>query len=110
MKVTAEVPHGDRLGFVSMEKGRTELMLQTKASIADDIPALAEDIYRSILFIEVDKLTPYENQVDSAPHIYHRRKTFYGSEEISVRDPEGNIVILAEFGSNEVKEAPTSYD
>ena len=36
-----EVPHGDKLGFVILQKDDVEIMYQTRASVAADIPPLA---------------------------------------------------------------------
>jgi hypothetical protein len=37
---TAEVPHGDSLGFVILVRGNVEIMYQSRDSIRDDAPAL----------------------------------------------------------------------
>ncbi|MFW6078722.1 MAG: hypothetical protein ACODAE_03825, partial [Gemmatimonadota bacterium] len=53
-EVTAEVPEGDRLGFVILARDGEEVMYQTRASVESDLPALADSPMRgSILFIEV---------------------------------------------------------
>src|SRR5207248_10975173 len=54
---TIEVPHGERLGFVALQKGSTEVMYQTYASVAEDMPVVAE-IRKgpTFLYIEVDQL------------------------------------------------------
>jgi hypothetical protein len=41
---TAEVPEGDRLGFVILQKGDLEIMYQSIASAEKDIPAAAKEI------------------------------------------------------------------
>jgi hypothetical protein len=38
---TTDVPHGDHLGFVILEKNGLEVMYQTKDSVAGDVPSLA---------------------------------------------------------------------
>ncbi|MFT3775922.1 MAG: hypothetical protein QM820_62050 [Minicystis sp.] len=50
---TVEVPHESGLGFVILKRGDTELMLQSRASLRGDVPALAEDAYRAVLYLEV---------------------------------------------------------
>ena len=42
----AEVPDGDRLGFVILQKDGIEVMYQSRESVRKDIPALAEDAGR----------------------------------------------------------------
>ncbi len=54
-----------------------------------------------------DPLDP-QNRISSDPvaaalgdteYVVPRRKTFYGADEIGVREPGGNIVIFAQFGT-----------
>jgi len=95
---TTEVPHGDRLGFVILTRDGTEVMLQTRATVAADIPALADTPTKgTILFIEVASADAIEAALAGIEHVIPRRKTFYGADEIVVREPAGNIVIFAEF-------------
>ncbi len=96
---TAEVPHGDRLGFVILEKNGLEIMYQTRDSIAADIPPVAgTPMTGSLLFIEVDDIDATERALQGIAHIIPRRTTFYGAEEIIVREPAGNTVTFAQFG------------
>src|SRR5260370_2598518 len=39
-----EVPHGNKLGFLALQKGNTEVMYQSYASLADDIPLIADTL------------------------------------------------------------------
>jgi catechol 2,3-dioxygenase-like lactoylglutathione lyase family enzyme len=72
-------------------------MLQSRASVADDNPSAARDAYRSALFIEVDDLARVRRAVDGLPLVFDERTTFYGSREICLRDPDGNVVVFAQF-------------
>src|ERR1041384_7964234 len=92
---TVEVPHGDKLGFVILKRGELELMLQSRASVADDIAALANDTYRAALYIETDKLAPIRKALGDWPRVIPERTTFYGAREIVVRDPAGNVIAFA---------------
>jgi uncharacterized glyoxalase superfamily protein PhnB len=98
-EVTTTVPEGDKLGFAILAAGGVEVMYQSRASVAADIPELARDPFgsRTNLFIEVASLEALLPRVQGAPVVVPRRKTFYGSEEIGLRAPCGTIVILAEF-------------
>jgi hypothetical protein len=90
------VPHGDRLGFVIFEKSGLEIMYQTRASIAEDLPALADAPGGgTFLFIEVMNLDDTIEAIEGAPLVFPRRKTFYGMEEIGVREPGGHSVTFA---------------
>lgn len=98
---TAEVPEGDRLGFVILENGGIQVMYQTRASVRADIPALAgSPANASFLFIEVDDLDAVEKLIEAAP-VVPRRKTFYGADELIVRDPAGNVVTFAQFAEGQ---------
>src|SRR5580704_1184505 len=52
----AEVPHEDALGFVLLENGAGEIMLQSRASLEADLPAVAKLAPHTVLFIEVTSL------------------------------------------------------
>jgi len=95
---TAEVPHGDALGFVILSQGPVELMLQSKASVAEDNPAALERPAHSALFVEVEDLARVRDALGDRPLVFGERATFYGSREICVRDPAGNLVVFAQFG------------
>ncbi|NIU33638.1 MAG: VOC family protein, partial [Gemmatimonadetes bacterium] len=52
-ELTAEVPEGDRLGFVMLTKDGLEVMYQTRHSAEKDVPALADwPLAGALLFIE----------------------------------------------------------
>jgi hypothetical protein len=100
---TNEVPQEDgTLGFVSLEREGIELMLQTRASVAADLPALAEEFARgpSVLFMEIDSLEGMEEKLLSlgGSIARPRRQTFYGADEIFFYSPGGHVVGLAVFG------------
>jgi hypothetical protein len=93
---TAEVPEGDRLGFVILEKDGLEVMYQTKASVQADMPVLAASpMGGTFLFLEVTDLDAVAAALADAPLLVPRRRTFYGMEEIGVREPGGNSVTFA---------------
>jgi uncharacterized glyoxalase superfamily protein PhnB len=92
---TVEVPHESSLGFVILKRGETELMLQSRASLRGDVAVLAEDAYRSVLYLEVDDLAPIRKALAGWPAVVPERTTFYGAREIIVKDPAGNAVFFA---------------
>ncbi|HEX8451356.1 MAG TPA: VOC family protein [Longimicrobium sp.] len=98
---TAEVPHEEHLGFLILEKDGVEVMYQTRASVQADAPAVAEGLTMegSLLFIEVDDLDAVERALQGVEQVVPRRKTPYGADEIFVREPAGNLVGFAQFGS-----------
>lgn len=91
----AEVPEGQALGFVLLVKDGVEIMYQSRASLKKDVPALAEAPSATAMYIEVDDLDAVARRVATAPVTVPRRKTFYGMEEIGVREPAGNLVTFA---------------
>jgi hypothetical protein len=94
---TVSVPEGDKIGFVILVKDGHEIMYQTVASIAADVPAAATaPMGGSFLFIEVKDLDAVARNVAGAPVVFTRRKTFYGMEEIGVREPGGNAITFAQ--------------
>lgn len=97
---TTEVPHGDRLGFVILERDGHEVMLQSRSSLAEDAPPLADGPYRSVLYFDVDDLNPIRKSLEGVEVVVPERHTPYGATEIFVRDPAGNLVGFAFFGVN----------
>lgn len=100
-KKVHEVPGPDGpMMFASVEREGVEVMYQTRASVIDDHPALASELdgHSIVLFITVDDLDAAEKAVAGAPVVKTRHKTFYGSEEIYVREPGGNVVGFAQMG------------
>ena len=103
---TAEVPHGDRLGFVILQKDGVEIMYQSRASMAEDLTSLADEPpHRSALFIEVADLDAVERAVQGAEVVSPRRTTFYGMMEVVVRDPAGNVINFAQPTGGESAES-----
>lgn len=97
----AEVPDGDRLGFVILQKDGIEVMYQSRASVRKDIPALADaPAGGTTLYIVVADVAAVERAVKGADIVVPRRKTFYGADEIGVREPGGNAVIFGQHGSS----------
>ena len=98
---TAEVPEGDRLGFVILERDSVQIMYQTRASVQGDVPALAgTPMGGAFLFIEVEDLDAVEQALAGIPPVVPRRKTFYGADELIVREPAGNVVTFAQFAGS----------
>ena len=99
-KSANEVPGPDgKLIFASVQKEGVEVMYQTRSSVIAERPdAAAELVGHSVaLFLTVDNLDPVEKAVAGAPVVKARHKTFYGSTELYVREPGGNIVGFAQM-------------
>jgi uncharacterized glyoxalase superfamily protein PhnB len=94
---TVEVPEGDKLGFVILQKEGAEVMLQSRASIKKDAGQAAEAIFTagSNLYIEVDNFGDALERVKGAEVVVPERTTFYGMREIWVREPGRNVLGFA---------------
>jgi uncharacterized glyoxalase superfamily protein PhnB len=91
-----EVPQGDRLGFVILARDGVEVMYQSRDSIRNDIPALADTPPGATLYIEVSDIVAVERAIEGVEVVVPRRQTFYGADEIGVREPGGNVVLFAQ--------------
>ena len=92
-----EIPEGDGLGFVILERDGIEIMLQSESSAQGDLPALAGPSApgSTALFIEVDDLAPFLERIKPGDQIGPVRETFYGMRELFLKDPAGHVVALA---------------
>ena len=98
---TAEVPEGDKLGFAILAKDGVEVMYQTVESVKHDAPAVLGGASKPSpggvgLFIEVSDVSAVEQAMDGLEHIVPRRQTFYGMDEVGVREPGGHVVVFAQ--------------
>ena len=95
---TAEVPEGDRLGFVILVKDAVEVMYQTHESVEKDAAGLVPRArgHGAALFIEVSDVESVERALKGVDVVVPRRKTFYGMDEIGVREPGGHVVMFAQ--------------
>ena len=95
---TAEVPDGDRLGFVILLKDNVEVMYQTHESVEKDAAGLVPRTHGhgAALFIEVGDVESVASALDGMEIVVPRRKTFYGMDEIGVREPGGHVVMFAQ--------------
>jgi uncharacterized glyoxalase superfamily protein PhnB len=95
---TVEVPEGDKLGFVILAKDGVEVMYQSFESVEHDAPGLLarERGHGAALFIEVGDIEAIERALAGVEAVVPRRKTFYGMDEIGVREPGGHVVMFAQ--------------
>lgn len=95
-----QVPGGTgKLVFASVKAGDVEVMYQTRASVLAERPEAADELvgHSTVLFISVDDLDQIERAVAGAPVVKARHHTFYGSMEMYVKEPGGNLVGFAQF-------------
>src|SRR5213080_5608255 len=99
-KKTVEVPEGDHLGFIALEKGAVEVMYQTYSGMkADPANPFAQAVEQgpSFLFMEVSDINAVAESLKGAEIIQPIHDTFYGSKEIVVKEPGGHFVIFSQL-------------
>jgi uncharacterized glyoxalase superfamily protein PhnB len=96
--LAAQVPHEGALGFVILARDGVEVMYQTRASVAADVPAASsEGAGRSVgLYVAVDDLGAVARALAGVEPVVPRRRTFYGADEIGWREPGGHVVLFAQ--------------
>jgi len=94
---TVEVPEGDKLGFVILQKDGTEVMLQSRESVKKDAGPASEAVLSqgASLYIEVDDFSDALKRVQGTEVLVPERTTFYGMREIFVREPGRHVVGFA---------------
>lgn len=96
---TVEVPDGNKIGFVAFQKGTSEVMYQTYASVEKDAPPpMGSEAKKgpTYLYMEVDNLDAVLAAMKDAKLVMPVRTAFYGMREFSVQDPGGHFVTFAQ--------------
>jgi uncharacterized glyoxalase superfamily protein PhnB len=96
-EVTNTVPDGNKIAFASLAKDKTEIMYQTRSSVAKDAPDVPISRDASNLYVEVDDFDAILQDTRGAQIAVPDRTTFYGAREIGVRDPAGHLIVFAYF-------------
>jgi uncharacterized glyoxalase superfamily protein PhnB len=96
---TIEVPDGNRLGFVTFQKGSAEVMYQTYSSVEKDAPkevSATAGKGPTYLYMEVDNLDAVLTAMKGVKMVMPVRTAFYGMKEFSVQDPGGHFITFAQ--------------
>ena len=96
---TVEVPDGNRLAFVAFQKGSTEVMYQTYASVEKDAPKEVSSTAGkgpTYLYMEVDNLDAVLAAMKDAHVVMPVRTAFYGMKEFTVEDPGGHFITFSQ--------------
>jgi uncharacterized glyoxalase superfamily protein PhnB len=86
------------LGFVIIRRDDVELMLQSRKSLAKELPSLASSPVGTsfTLYIQVDDIEAlYKGIKDKAVIIEDLHTTFYGAREFCIRDSGGHVLTFA---------------
>src|SRR5436190_20531494 len=99
-KSTIQVPEGNHIGFVALESGPVELMLQTYEGMQTDSTnplAKAVDQGPSFIFMEVPDINAVIKSLDGAEVVQGLHDTFYGAKEVVAKEPGGHFVIFSQL-------------
>lgn len=95
-RVTVRIPEKGPVGFVILKGSPGELMLQTRASLKDDLPIVSKSKPEVLLYADVPSIAAAKRALPTAKVLVAERKTFYGATEAWVELPGGTILGLAE--------------
>lgn len=93
---TVEVPEGDHLGFVILQKDGAEVMLQTAEGIDKDLktdPAIGRG--SASLFLEVSDFDELLRRIAGEKVVVPERVTFYNMRELAIKDAAGHLLVFA---------------
>lgn len=90
---TVRVPEEGTLAFAIFAGPPGELMMQTRESLADDLPDVAALKPSSLFYAHVDTLAGAAEALPGARCLVRERKTFYGATEAWYALPGDNTVI-----------------
>jgi len=95
-EIAVRVPETGTLGFVILAGPAGELMLQTRTSLKEDLPAVLALEPSHLLYGDVTSLADAQKALPQARVLVPKRKTFYGANEIWFELSEGLVLGLAE--------------
>ena len=94
------IAEGDHIGFVALENGSVELMLQTYQGMQSDQNnplAKAVDKGPSFIFMEVPDINAVIKSLQGAEIVQGLHETFYGAKEVVAKEPGGHFVIFSQL-------------
>jgi hypothetical protein len=94
--VTVRVPEKGPLGFVILAGAAGEVMLQTRVSLAEDLPVVAKRKPSHLLYANVPSLAKATKVLAKTKLLVPKRTTFYGADEAWFELPDGQILGIAE--------------
>jgi hypothetical protein len=94
--VTVRVPDKGACDFVILSGNAGELMMQTRKSLAEDLPGVAKLAPAFVLHADVKSVDAAERAVAGARVIVSKRTTFYGAVETWVELAGGQVLGFAQ--------------
>jgi len=95
LEATATVPGEEGISFAILSNGRIEIMYQTPALAASQNPSAAEGLNKAALYFDVANYDAVLKVAQTHPVVVADHETPYGTREIYVRDPAGNLIGFA---------------
>jgi hypothetical protein len=92
-----KVPEKGKLDFVILASNELELMLQTRASLTEDLPDVAKLSPAHLLYADVKSLDEAERTLKGARVIVSKRRTPYGAFETWVELAGGTVLGLSQL-------------
>lgn len=95
---SVRVPEKGPAVFIMAHKDQTEIMLQTRDSVLEEVPTIGEKLKVGMVihYMEVDDLDAAMARFKSDQIIAAERHTFYGTRECIVEDLTGNLIEIAQ--------------
>ncbi|MGZ4840129.1 MAG: VOC family protein [Candidatus Angelobacter sp.] len=91
-----EVEEGGKILFALLKKGEQELMLNSRALIQRENPAVAQFTKpHAPVYVDVENLSFVRELAKTHPVVVTEHKTAYGTSEMILREPGGNLVWFA---------------
>jgi catechol 2,3-dioxygenase-like lactoylglutathione lyase family enzyme len=91
------VPETAPYNFAIVARDGIEVMLQTRGSAGEDTGDVTAGVRASVVYLSVGAIDAVLAALGDADIAVPRRRTFYGADEVWVRDPAGNLVGFAAF-------------
>lgn len=88
-----DVPGDQGLVFAMLVRDNAEIHLQTRASAIKDIPYFADATKTpsSFLYIDVEDVRAFYDQLKDVEVLLPIEKTFYGATHFFIREPGGHV-------------------
>lgn len=95
-EVLAKAEEGAGLGFVWLQHGIVDVMIQTEESLKGDMPTVSGQTGNALMYLRVDNLDALAPKLEGLEQVVARRTTAYGMHEVVIREPGGHLVALAQ--------------
>lgn len=97
-KMINSVPADDGYAWAMLQRDSVTIMLHERNNMIDEYSVFAESMIQAsmVLYIVVDDVKSFYDNIDSSLIIKDLHKTFYQMEEFSIRDNNGYVLTFAQ--------------